>query len=52
VNLRFLGLVTVIALHSNQIDEDELVVLTLGVATGRTTKAEVAVFLAGRIRGG
>jgi death-on-curing protein len=32
-------------------DEDELVALTLGVATGTTTKAEVAVFLAARIRG-
>lgn len=30
-------------------DEDDLVALTLGVATGRTTKAEVAVFLAARI---
>ncbi|CAN5711429.1 type II toxin-antitoxin system death-on-curing family toxin [soil metagenome] len=30
-------------------DEDELVALTLGVATGKTTKAEVAVFLAARI---
>lgn len=33
-------------------DEGELVALTVGVAAGRTTKAEVAVFLAGRIRGG
>ena len=32
-------------------DEDELVALTLGVATGKTTKAEVAVFLAARISG-
>jgi death on curing protein len=32
-------------------DEDELVALTVGVAAGRTTKAEVAVFLAARIRG-
>ena len=30
-------------------DEDELVELTLGVVTGTTTKAEVAVFLAARI---
>ena len=30
-------------------DEDELVELTLGVATGTTTKADVAVFLAARI---
>ena len=29
--------------------EDELVELTLGVATGTTTKADVAVFLAARI---
>ena len=31
-------------------NEDELVELTLGVATGKTTKAEVAVFLAARIK--
>ena len=30
-------------------DEDELVDLTLGVATGTTTKADVAVFLAARM---
>jgi death-on-curing protein len=30
-------------------DEDELVDLTMGVAQGATTKAEVAVFLAARI---
>jgi death on curing protein len=30
-------------------DEDELVALTLGVATGKTTKAEVAVFLAAHV---
>jgi len=32
-------------------DEDELVSLTVGVATGKTTKAEVAVFLAARMSG-
>jgi death-on-curing protein len=31
-------------------DEDELVALTVGVASGKTTKADVAVFLAARIR--
>ena len=30
-------------------DEDELVELTLGVATGTKTKAEIAVFLAARV---
>jgi len=30
-------------------DEDELVELTMGIASGKTTKAEVAVFLAARI---
>ena len=35
--------------HDLECDEDELVDLTLGVATGTTTKAEVAVFLAARI---
>ncbi len=30
-------------------DENELVELTMGVASGKTTKAEVAVFLAARI---
>ena len=30
-------------------DADELVELTMGVASGKTTKAEVAVFLAARI---
>ena len=37
--------------HDLQCDEDELVELTLGVAKGTTTKAEVAVFLAARITG-
>ena len=37
--------------HDLECDEDELVDLTLGVATGTTTKAEVAVFLAARITG-
>lgn len=32
-------------------DEDELVSLTVGVASGKTTKADVAVFLAARISG-
>jgi prophage maintenance system killer protein len=31
-------------------DEDELVELTLSVASGKKTKAEVAVFLAARVR--
>ena len=31
--------------------EDELVELTLGVASGRTTKSDVAVFLAARVKG-
>ena len=31
-------------------DEDELVALTLGVASGATTKAEAAVFVAPRMR--
>jgi hypothetical protein len=31
-------------------DEDELVALTVGVGSGKTTKADVAVFLAARIR--
>lgn len=35
--------------HDLECDEDELVELTLGVATGTTTKADVAVFLAARI---
>ena len=35
--------------HDLECDEDELVNLTLGVATGKTTKADVAVFLAARI---
>jgi death-on-curing protein len=35
--------------HDLECDEDELVELTLGVATGTTTKAEVGVFLASRI---
>lgn len=35
--------------HDLECDEDDLVELTLGVATGTTTKAEVAVFLAARI---
>ena len=35
--------------HDLECDEDELVELTVGVATGTTTKAEVAVFLAARI---
>lgn len=37
--------------HDLECDEDELVELTLGVATGRTTKAEVGGFLAARITG-
>lgn len=37
--------------HDLECDEDELVELTLGVATGRSTKADVAVFLAARIAG-
>jgi death-on-curing protein len=37
--------------HDLECDEDELVELTLGVAKGTTTKAEVAVFLAARITG-
>lgn len=37
--------------HDLECDEDELVDLTLGVAAGETTKAEVAVFLAARITG-
>lgn len=37
--------------HDLECDEDELVELTLGVATGTTTKAAVAVFLAARITG-
>ena len=35
--------------HDLECNENELVDLTLGVATGTTTKAEVAVFLAERI---
>jgi death-on-curing protein len=35
--------------HDVACDEDDLVDLVLGVATGTTTKAEVAVFLAARI---
>ena len=35
--------------HDLECHEDELVDLTLGVATGTTTKADVAVFLAPRI---
>ena len=35
--------------HDLECEEDELVDLTLGVATGTTTKAEVAVFLAARM---
>jgi len=35
--------------HDLECDEDELVDLTLGVATGTTTKADVAVFLAARM---
>ncbi len=31
-------------------DEDELVELTVGVAAGKTTKAEVAVFIAAHVR--
>ena len=31
--------------------EDELVELTLGVASGRTAKSDVAVFLAARVKG-
>jgi len=38
--------------HDLECDEDELVDLTLGVATGTTTKAEVAVFLAARMTSG
>lgn len=37
--------------HDIECDEDELVDLTLGVASGTTTKAAVAVFLAARITG-
>jgi len=37
--------------HDLECDEDELVDLTLGVATGTKTKADVAVFLAARITG-
>jgi death on curing protein len=37
--------------HDIACDEDELVELTLGVASGTTTKAEVAVFLAARVTG-
>lgn len=36
--------------HDLDCDEDELVGLTLGVASGATTKSEAAVFLAQRIR--
>ena len=35
--------------HELECDEDELVDLTLGFATGTTTKADVAVFLATRV---
>lgn len=37
--------------HELECDEDELVELTVGVAAGTTTKAEVAVFLAAHILG-
>ena len=37
--------------HDIVCDEDELVELTVGVASGATTKADVAVFLAARITG-
>lgn len=36
--------------HDLDLDEDELVELTLGVASGRTTKAAAAVLLADRMR--
>ena len=37
--------------HDLECDEDGLVELTVGVASGTTTKAQVAVFLAARITG-
>lgn len=37
--------------HDIECDEDDLVEMTLGVASGTTTKADVAVFLAARITG-
>jgi len=37
--------------HDLECDEDELVELTVGVASGRTTKSAVAVFLASKITG-
>jgi death-on-curing protein len=37
--------------HDVECDEDELVELIVGVASGTTTKADVAVFLAARISG-
>jgi len=37
--------------HDLECDEDDLVELTLGVAKGTTTKAEVGVFLAAPITG-
>jgi death-on-curing protein len=35
--------------HDLDCDEDDLVELTVGVAAGTTTKADVAVFLAARM---
>lgn len=37
--------------HDLECDEDELVELTVGVASGKTTKSAVAVFLASKITG-
>jgi death-on-curing protein len=47
------AMIMFVYLNDNDIacDEDELVELTVGVASGTTTKAEVAVFLAARITG-
>ena len=36
--------------HDVELDEDELVEVTMGVASGKTSKAEVAVLPAGRLR--
>lgn len=38
--------------HDVELEPDELVDVTMGVASGKTSKAEVAVLLAGRLRPG